>query len=71
MFEVTKSYDQVYKWFEIITVKGFQVCAFVIMPNHLHFILATPLQHPRLNTLISNGKRFMAYGIVARLRQYG
>jgi REP element-mobilizing transposase RayT len=37
------------------------------MPNHVHLILH--LNNPaNLNTIISNGKRFMAYEIIARLK---
>lgn len=34
----------------------------------LHFNMATPLRNANLNTLVSNGKRFMAYEIVERLK---
>ena len=71
LFEITHSYDLVYKWFTIALGKGYRTCAFVIMPNHLHFIMATPLAKADLNTLVSNGKRFMAYEIVARLKHLG
>ena len=36
--------------------------------RHLHFIMATPFRNANLNTLVSNGKRFMAYEIVERLK---
>jgi len=39
------------------------------MPNHVHFIFATPNKDADLNTLVSNGKRFIAYEIADRLKQ--
>ncbi|MBK9733149.1 MAG: transposase [Chitinophagaceae bacterium] len=71
LFEDTKTYDQVYEWFTIANDKNFRTCAFVIMPNHLHFIMATPYKNAKLNTLVSNGKRFLAYDIVNRLKNSG
>jgi len=40
------------------------------MPNHLNAILYFPEQGFNLNTIIANGKRFMAYQIVNRLKNY-
>lgn len=71
LFAITHAYDMVYKWFTIAHAKGYRTCAFVIMPNHLHFIMATPPSSADLNTLVSNGKRFIAYEMVARLKQSG
>jgi len=68
LFEITQSYDEVYKWLLIAHKKSFRTCSFVIMPNHLHFIMATPFGNANLNTLVSNGKRFLAYEIVERLK---
>jgi REP element-mobilizing transposase RayT len=39
----------------------------VVMPNHLHAIVCFPEQSFNLNTILANGKRFMAYEIVNRL----
>ena len=41
--------------------------AFVIMPNHVHLILQLPDSVKNLNAIISNGKRFMAYELIAKL----
>ena len=41
------------------------------MPNHLHVIIALNNSVQSLNTIISNGKRFMAYEIVTRLEKQG
>jgi REP element-mobilizing transposase RayT len=71
LFGITESYDEVFKWFTIAHEKKFRICVFVIMPNHLHFILATPFRNSSLNTLVSNGKRFLAYRIVDKLKAQG
>lgn len=68
LFKITNSYDLVYNWLNLIKEKyEIDTAAFVIMPNHVHLILH--LNKPgSLNTIISNGKRFMAYEIIARLK---
>ncbi|MCY7409174.1 MAG: hypothetical protein LH473_02800 [Chitinophagales bacterium] len=71
LFEITDTYSEVYNWFGIAEKKNFHICAYVIMPNHLHFIISTPSKNADLNTLVSNAKRFMAYEIVARLKSAG
>lgn len=68
LFEVTESYDLVYKWLKLADTK-YQVktLAFVIMPNHVHLLLYLTDHNVNLNTIISNAKRFMAYDIAKRL----
>ena len=39
------------------------------MPNHLHAILHLNHGQVKLNTVVANGKRFMAYEIIERLKQ--
>lgn len=68
LFEITQSYDAVYKWFAYLkSYKQIDVLAYVIMPNHLHVILYFPTDKFNLNHIISNAKRFLAYEIVNRL----
>ena len=69
LFSITDSYDLVYKWFDSLISKKHQIAGYVIMPNHLHAIIALNNSIQSLNTIISNGKRFMAYDIVARLKK--
>jgi REP element-mobilizing transposase RayT len=38
------------------------------MPNHLH-VLISFVESENINTIIGNGKRFMAYEIIKRLKQ--
>ncbi len=68
LFELTKSYDLVYNWLNLIDEKyKIKTLAFVIMPNHIHLILHLPDGITNLNVIISNAKRFMAYAIIQRL----
>jgi REP element-mobilizing transposase RayT len=72
LFEMTNSYDLVYKWFNYLQQEKISnVIAYVIMPNHLHCILYFANQGFDLNKIISNAKRFMAYDIVKRLQDMG
>ena len=68
LFEQTKSFDLVYNWFNILKNDKINTIAYVIMPNHVHCILYFPEAGFNLDKLLSNGKRFIAYKIVDRLK---
>lgn len=70
LFEQTTLYDAIYRWFKILHEKEFRIVGFVIMPNHLHLLMYMP-DGKKLNTTVSNGKRFLAYEIVKRLEEAG
>ena len=58
LFDITNSYDLAYNWFSVLKKENnADVVAYVIMPE----------QNFNLNTIIANGKRFIAYEIVNRL----
>ncbi len=40
----------------------------MIMPNHLHVLIDFAYSSKSVNKIVSNGKRFMAYKIVERLK---
>ncbi|HEY5533961.1 MAG TPA: transposase, partial [Ignavibacteria bacterium] len=69
LFEITNLYDHIYKWFRILKSKKIYVVRFVIMPNHMHFIVYFPEITININSIIGTGKRFMAYEIVKRLKE--
>ncbi len=71
LFEITNSYDLVYKWFDYLKAKHHLIIGFVIMPNHLHALIAFRNTGKSINTIIGNGKRFLAYGMIARLKLQG
>ncbi|MGZ8557982.1 MAG: transposase [Chitinophagaceae bacterium] len=69
LIEITKAYNLVYNWFDVLSSKGHTVTGFVIMPNHLHLLLYFTGGKQSLNTHAGNGKRFMAYEIINRLEE--
>lgn len=72
LLQLTNLYDHIYSWFDILyTKKNIKVSAYVIMPNHIHLVLFIPNSIEGINKIISNGKRFMAYEIVKRLKGKG
>ena len=40
------------------------------MPNHLHALIDFGKSAQSINSIVSNGKRFMAYTIVERLKEH-
>lgn len=71
LIQMTNGYDLVYRWFDNLSAKGHHVCGYVIMPNHIHTIIAFNNPNQSLNTIVGNGKRFIAYDIVKRLQDAG
>jgi REP element-mobilizing transposase RayT len=68
LIERADAHNAVYRFFEALKTRGHRVTAYVIMPNHVHLLLHYTGEGVALNTLIGNGKRFMAYEIVRRLK---
>jgi REP element-mobilizing transposase RayT len=72
LFERADGYGAVYQWFDNLKANGHFVLGYVIMPNHLHCIIAfRNTQGKSINTIVGNGKRFMAYELVRLLQQKG
>lgn len=70
LFEITIFFDQIEKWFKLLPKYNMKIVAFVMMPNHLHFIIYIDEKaNKTLNTVIANAKRFWAYEIVNRLQK--
>lgn len=69
LFEITNSYDLVYNWFNYLKTIDCKIVGFGIMPNHIHALIDFPKTNKKsINTIVGNGKRFMAYDIVERLK---
>jgi len=68
LIELSQGYDAVYNFFTALGKQNHTVLAYVIMPNHLHLLLHYS-GGKNLNTVIGNGKRFMAYEIVDKLKK--
>jgi len=67
LISITNSYDLIYNWFDILKQEGHYINGYVIMPNHLHAMISFSEGYGNINTIIGNGKRFMAYEIIKRL----
>lgn len=62
--------DLVYKFFDYLKTKyGNGIYGYVIMPNHVHMLIKITDKSQKIKTLIMNAKRFMAYGIIALLKE--
>ncbi|MCW5912952.1 MAG: hypothetical protein KIT62_17915 [Cyclobacteriaceae bacterium] len=69
LFELANGYDTAYKWFDYLKQQGHYITGYVIMPNHLHVLIGFTQTEKPINTIVGNGKRFMAYEIIKRLEQ--
>src|SRR5687767_12653376 len=69
LFPITDSYNAVYDWFNYLKRNRHYITAFVIMPNHLHALIGFSNSGKNLNRIVGDGKRFMAYAIVDKLKQ--
>ena len=72
LFEIANGYEEVYKWFNHLKGEGHFILGYVIMPNHIHALIGfRNTQGVSINSMIGEGKRFMSYGIVKRLKDMG
>src|SRR5258708_18041870 len=69
LYDVTHGYPLVYKWFDHLKENRHFVTGYVIMPNHLHALIGFSNSGKKLDKIVGNGKRFMAYGIVDTLKK--
>ena len=71
LFQLTDGYHAVYQWFDYLKQQGHYIAGYVIMPNHVHVLIAFRNSNQLITTIVANGKRFMAYELVKRLQQQG
>ncbi len=71
LYEMVNGYDIVYHWFDHLKSRGHYIMGYVIMPNHLHVLIGFKNTGKSINSIIGNGKRFMAYELVKRLIAQG
>ena len=69
LFNITDGYKFVYKWFDILKAAKHYIIGYVIMPNHLHAIIAFSNTGKAINSIVGNGKRFLAYDLAQALKQ--
>ena len=71
LIEITNSYDLIYNLFDVLKKQGHYITGYVIMPNHVHATIAFRKTKKSINTIIGDGKRFIGYEIVKRLKAKG
>ena len=71
LIDKVNGYDLIYNWFDLLKNKGHYINGYVIMPNHVHLLISFIQTPQSINTIIGNGKRFMAYEIIKRLQAHG
>ena len=67
LIEKVNGYDIIYNWFDHLKKQGHYINGYVIMPNHIHVLVSFIATDQLINTIVGNGKRFMAYEIIKRL----
>lgn len=67
LFEIVNGYELVYKQFDYLKSCGHYIAGYVIMPNHIHAVIAFKDTGKTINQIVGNMKRFLAYAIVERL----
>jgi REP element-mobilizing transposase RayT len=70
LIHATNAYDTFYNWMHIAHGMGYHFLGYAIMPNHAHFLIRVP-EGGAINTMLGNGKRFIAYEIIQRLEKAG
>jgi REP element-mobilizing transposase RayT len=71
LFEITNGYCAVYHWFDHGKKQGHCIAGYVIMPDHVHALIGFRNTGKSINSIVANGKRFMAYELVNLLQQQG
>ena len=69
LFKICNAYDAVYTWFNNLKEHNHYIIGYVIMPSHVHAVIAFSNTGKSINTILSNGKRFIAYDLEKRLQQ--
>lgn len=68
LIKLTNGYDLIYNWFDHLKNNGHYITGYVIMPNHVHATIAFRSCGQSINTIVGNGKRFIGYEIIERLK---
>ena len=71
LFEMVNAYDEVYKQFDILKSEGHHIIGYVIMPNHIHVLIAFKETGKNINRRVGAMKRFLAYELIQRLTTAG
>lgn len=63
LFDIVNGYDVVYKWFDYLKSQHHYILGYIIMSDHLHGLIGFQNASKKINTIVDNSKRFMAYEI--------
>ena len=69
LIDKVNGYEIIYKWFDHLKSNDHFINGYVIMPNHVHALITFIDTTQSINTVIGNGKRFMAYEIINQLKK--
>ncbi len=70
LIDLVNEYELVYSWFKFLKENySIKTTSYVIMPNYVHCILFFPTDQYDLSKIVANGKRFIAYKIIKRLKK--
>ena len=69
LIDKVNGYEIIYKWFDHLKSNDHFINGHVIMPNHVHALITFIDTTQSINTVIGNGKRFMAYEIINQLEK--
>ena len=61
LIEQTNGNDLVYSWFDYLKKQNHRIAGYFIMPIHVHALIDFARSTKKINTVIGDGKRFMAY----------
>ncbi len=56
LFETTNTYGAVYRWFDYLKQQGHFIIGYVIIPNHLHAVIAFSHTEKSINTILAMAK---------------
>ncbi len=71
LIDFINGFDLIYNWFDILKANGHFITGFIIMPNHVHATIAFRKTNKSINKIVGDGKRFIGYEIVKRLKEKG
>lgn len=69
LIELTNTYHNIYESFKKWKQKDCHILGYVIMPNHVHFLIYIGDIEQNIGKLVANAKRFLAYEIVSVLNK--
>jgi REP element-mobilizing transposase RayT len=69
LLDIVNGYDAVYLQFDKLKSEGHYILGYVIMPNHVHFLIGFRNCGKSINKRIGTLKRFLAYAIVDKLKE--